>query len=64
MDDRTPEVDEGQTLRVRFRRNRRKPRWLIALLVVVLPILVGAAVLLLAGPPIAFEVVRRYGQFE
>jgi rhodanese-related sulfurtransferase len=55
----TPELEEGQSLRVRFHRKRRKPRWLIALLVFVLPILVGAAVILLAGPPIAFEVVRR-----
>ena len=55
----TPELEEGQSLRVRFRRTRRKPRWLIVLLVFVLPILVGAAVILLAGPPIAFEVVRR-----
>ena len=41
----TPELEEGQSLRVRFRRKRRKPRWLIALLVFVLPILVGAAVM-------------------
>ena len=59
MDDRNPELEEGQSLRVRFRRSRQKPRWLIVLLVVVLPILIGAAVFLLAGPPIAFEVVRR-----
>jgi len=58
-DDRTSELEEGQTLRVRFHRKRRKPRWLMALLLFVLPILVGGAVLLLAGPPIAFEVVRR-----
>ena len=47
----TPELEEGQSLRVRFHRKRRKPRWLIALLVFVLPILVGAAVILLAGEP-------------
>src|SRR5262245_15201954 len=56
---RTPEVEEGQPLRVRFSRKRRKPRWRIALLVFVLPILLGAAVVVLAGRPIAFEVVRR-----
>ena len=44
----TPELEEGQSLRVRFRRSRQKPRWLIVLLVVVLPILIGAAVFLLA----------------
>jgi rhodanese-related sulfurtransferase len=60
MDDyRTPELEEGQALRVRFRRTRRKSRWLIVLLVLVLPLLVGAGVALLAGRPIAFEVVRR-----
>ncbi|HKU61558.1 MAG TPA: rhodanese-like domain-containing protein [Gemmatimonadales bacterium] len=59
MDERNPDMEEGQTLRVRFRRNRRKPRWLIALVVFVLPVLVGLGVMLLAGPPIAFEVVRR-----
>jgi rhodanese-related sulfurtransferase len=60
MDDyRTPELEEGQALRVRFRRSRRKSRWLIVLLVLVLPLLVGAGVALLAGRPIAFEVVRR-----
>jgi rhodanese-related sulfurtransferase len=60
MDDyRTTEQEEGQSLRVRFRRKRGRPRWLVVLLVIVLPILVGAAVMLLAGAPIAFEVVRR-----
>jgi rhodanese-related sulfurtransferase len=60
MDDyRTPEVDEGQSLRVRFRRKRRKPRWIIALLVLILPLLIGAGVAVFAGRPIAFEVVRR-----
>jgi rhodanese-related sulfurtransferase len=60
MDDyRTPELEEGQSLRLRFRRKRRKSGWIIALLVLVLPLLVGAGVALLAGRPIAFEVVRR-----
>lgn len=60
MDDyRTPETEEGQSLRVRFHRKRRKPRWIIALLLLVLPLLIGAGVAVFAGRPIAFEVVRR-----
>lgn len=60
MDDyRTPELEEGQSLRVRFRRTRRRRRWVIALLVLVLPLLIGAGVAVFAGRPIAFEVVRR-----
>ena len=60
MDDyQTPELEEGQGLRVRFRRKRRRPGWVIALLVLVLPLLIGAGVALFAGRPIAFEVVRR-----
>lgn len=46
----------------RWSRSRSEPRrrWLRAVLVVlVLPILIGAGVALLAGRPLAFEVVRR-----
>ncbi|HYC31735.1 MAG TPA: rhodanese-like domain-containing protein [Gemmatimonadales bacterium] len=46
----------------RWSRSRAEPRrsWLrILLVVIVLPILVGAAVALFAGRPLAFEVVRR-----
>src|SRR2546426_359541 len=53
--------DEGGVGRwERARRSRSRRPWLgVFLVVVVVPILIGAAVLLIAGRGVAFEVVRR-----
>jgi len=55
----TPEEYEGQEHRARFRRRPHRRRWLIVLLVLILPLLIGAGVAVVAGRPIAFDIVRR-----
>jgi rhodanese-related sulfurtransferase len=53
-----PELSEGPEQRTRFRRKRRRSRWLMVLLIIVLPILVGAATALFVGRTIAFRAVQ------
>lgn len=61
------EYEDEEETAGRWRRGRasRRRRWVwVLLILLVLPLLVGAAVTLLAGRPIAFDVIRRITDYK